>query len=444
MGSIIFNYFLAQVVMEDDDEGQQAAAATDRQVVVTDVAQFGGAHPEIMLRLLLAVPVVNCENGKRLYSSYGKLGWFKLNPQQKAIVKKFFDFNITAELKQELVAKAVNVQLAVQTADKDKQANTSKHDRARLLHVRKDATMQCQWSLLFRQMERSALDSSKSDGHVDAAGVIAEFFNDYERNSYDNPCVRKGVLSAEGLPIAISGLEAVFDFCSDINPSQAQRPMRDGAWVRKHFKEMKTVMSVAYANYRKSGNQEAEDYYAEIVKFCKGDEITVYGFMLFDKADLEQMGKALPENVQRDTGILGEKRTSQETASEGRQRRRLAARELVNHQTADRHHTISDSLSQGFAMANEVTALQCFFAMADTDEDKSRARERMRQLAFPATGTVTAVNSSSSSNSSGTNPHRRSSAASEENSPIHDPLDTSLQSHNTSVSSVSNSYNNTP
>jgi hypothetical protein len=93
---------------------------------------------------------------------------------------------------------------------------------------------------------------------------------------------------------------------------------------------------VCFNNYYRSGNQDAENKYDEWVKFSltfTGDVIT-YAISIFTEADLNTIGRALPQEAAKDTGTIdpnfAETRASNAAArkrqrAEQRQRIREAA-----------------------------------------------------------------------------------------------------------------------
>ena len=99
--------------------------------------------------------------------------------------------------------------------------------------------------------------------------------------------------------------------CHTINPSSKNRPERDGEWVKKTLRAFKGDWSKVYERYRyQSGDQDAEDPYAEFAKFYAGDSILMYAFVVFENDDgvVDLMGKVCPEDSISDTGIYGEAR----------------------------------------------------------------------------------------------------------------------------------------
>ena len=69
-----------------------------------------------------------------------------------------------------------------------------------------------------------------------------------------------------------------YDMCSSINPSSKNRPERDEEWVKKTLRAYKGDWSKVYERYRyQSGDQDAEDPYAEFAKFFMRE--TLYSCM---------------------------------------------------------------------------------------------------------------------------------------------------------------------
>ena len=107
-------------------------------------------------------------------------------------------------------------------------------------------------------------------------------------------------------------MQIPFQICQDINPcltaGELRRPSRDVPWLKRITQDIRVDCSKIFMDYKKSGNQNAEDEYLEFSKFFEGDEIIMYAFVRLygDLLLVNRLGKQLPENIGRDTGVLGE------------------------------------------------------------------------------------------------------------------------------------------
>lgn len=111
--------------------------------------------------------------------------------------------------------------------ERQRQANTNKHDQARLLHLRADSACAVNWTAVLRAKTRQELDA-RADPSTDPWNQLAEKFNNYEAYQYVNAVVQT-VTRADGsletlhspgdLPLAIRGLEALLHYCWDIDES---------------------------------------------------------------------------------------------------------------------------------------------------------------------------------------------------------------------------------
>jgi hypothetical protein len=186
-------------------------------------------------------------------------------------------------------------------------------------------------------------------------------FNDYDEYSFRNVCITyddEGI--AINLCVPLAGLEAVADLCWDLNPNNRDRLVRNGAWVEKFSKEIRSTMTKAYEAYRKSGNQDAENKYKEFVKFAANYSVVyAYAFVLMPEGSLDQLGRALPESEQRDTGRLTSsgsgRRLSTTPGAENRRRQRQGRLEMTNR---------SELSSSSSSPATESTSSMMSAAMA--------------------------------------------------------------------------------
>ncbi len=170
-----------------------------------------------------------------------------------------------------------------------------------------DPNAAADWTSALREKSRAELDVTNSGDQAadaDPWNRLAVKFNDYGSQVYQNACIVPGVVSAAGTFIAVTGMQAIAGFCHSFNPSSADRPLRDGGWVRKKYKELKTEISICFNNYHRSGNQEAENIYDEWIKFSTmfNKDIIHYARAIFTNTEMDSIGRALAVDVQRDTG----------------------------------------------------------------------------------------------------------------------------------------------
>jgi hypothetical protein len=180
--------------------------------------------------------------------------------------------------------------------------------------------------LALSPLDREHLDTE--EGRKSAYTTLAEAFNDYEEFEYQNQCIQYRLGQRVNPYAAVAMMETIASNCYELDPSLSTRPNRDAAWVTKVSKEVRTVLSRVWCNYRRSGNQDAENQFTEWVKFC--DNISVcyqYAFVIMDGDSLDSMGRRLPEEQERDTG----ERLLSDTPNARNKRRRRVERRQEGH-----------------------------------------------------------------------------------------------------------------
>jgi hypothetical protein len=135
-------------------------------------------------------------------------------------------------------------------------------------------------------------------------------------------------------------------------------------------------MTKAYEAYRKSGNQDAENKYKEFVKFAANYSVVyAYAFVLMPEGSLDQLGRALPESEQRDTGRLTSsgsgRRLSTTPGAENRRRQRQRRLEMTNgsessSSSSPATESMSSMMSAAMAAQQQQAALM-FFATHNND-----------------------------------------------------------------------------
>lgn len=291
------------------------------QAAVDDAAPvqpFNGMDPSVVLSLLASsVKKEDCINGRVFWKTYG-VKWESLTVDQRNKTVVFWNMNISAEVRNRILAEAREKLLAEVEDENIRQAITTKHDKARILHLRVDPSAAADWTSALREKSRAQLDLNNDNPDADPWNRLAEKFNNYEAYKYQNACIIPGRLDAAGCNVPVPGMDRIAMYCHDINPSMPNRPFRDGGWLRIQYRDLKTKISVCFNNYHRSGNQDEENAYDEWVKFSTAfsNDIVTYARCLLTVDQLDQLGKAIPAESQRDTGMI-------EPGSENEESRRL-------------------------------------------------------------------------------------------------------------------------
>jgi hypothetical protein len=259
---------------------------------------FEGLDPEIILSFLLTLPSSACINGKPFYKTYKK--WSTMNVEQRTKSICFWNENLTDSVRGEILNKARSKMAEEVVEERQRQANTNKHDQARLLHLRADPAAAANWTAALREKGRMELDN-RNDCQSDPWNLLAEKFNDYNTYRYSNVVVQSRIdengrrvmlLGPGGLPVAVRGRESLVKCCFDINPCQVGRPFRDGGWIRNQYRYIKGKISLCLQNYRKSGNQAAENPYDEWAEYAMliGLDFVYYARALFEDDFMDRLG----------------------------------------------------------------------------------------------------------------------------------------------------------
>ena len=244
------------------------------------------------------------------------------------------------------------------------------------------------WTQALTPLDREALDTPEANKN--AYVELADAFNDRGNRQYQNVCI----VYENGEPVnpfqPLPGMACIAQTCHDLDPNDDRRPERDAVWVEKQSKEIRGVMSKAYQNYRRSGNQDAENKYVEWCNFVTNvSDVYKYCFVVMPEGLLNQFGRALPENVQRDTGQKRRERdysTSVSAVNRRRQRQRRRA-EVSNScgglrtPSPDVGLQIPDVLQLALRQQQRQQALY-HFASHGTETEKARAREHLSKIAF--------------------------------------------------------------
>jgi hypothetical protein len=268
-------------------------------------APFEGVDADLVLAKLALVSKENTTNGKMFWISFKS--WEKMNVDQRSKTLTFWESNITETTRNKILDECRTAISQEAVAEKERQAITTKNDKARILHLRVDPAAAADWTAALREKNRPELDASKNCPDADPWNRLAEKFNNYNLYRYSNLSLHgNGGLTSLGIPLSAPGMEAISRFCHDINPSAPNRPIRDGYWLRLQYRDLKGKISQCFLNYRKSGNQDAENVYDEWVKYSTSfsNDAVTYARAVLSDDDIDRLGRALPEAIQRDTGIL--------------------------------------------------------------------------------------------------------------------------------------------
>ena len=232
------------------------SSPTILQIAVDSEPPFDGIDPEIILPLLKALPANDCTNGKKFWSTFKK--WSSLSHDQKNKATVFWKRNISQSVRERLLTIS-RQQIVAEVADETvRQAITTKEDLARLLHLRVDPGAAADWTAALREKTRAQLDvvnSGEQAADADPYNRLAEKFNNYGTYIYQNACIIPNRLTSAGTYNAAPFMSKIAEYCHDFNPTAADRPNRDGGWIRAKYKELKGKISICFNNYHKSGQQ---------------------------------------------------------------------------------------------------------------------------------------------------------------------------------------------
>jgi hypothetical protein len=170
----------------------------------------------------------------------------------------FWKQNISQSLKERLLTISRQQKVANVADEIVRQAMTTKDDLARLLHLRVDPGAAADWTSALREKTRAQLDvinSAEQAADADPYNRLAEKFNNYDTYNYQNACIIPNRLTTAGTYVAAPLMSKIAEYCHDFNPSAADRPNRDGGWIRSKYKELKGKISICFNNYHRSGQQ---------------------------------------------------------------------------------------------------------------------------------------------------------------------------------------------
>jgi hypothetical protein len=359
-----------------------------------NVLPFEGVDPDLIMKELLNLkntPNRPTKNDKEFWSSYITTKWAKFEVNQKARVVVFWEENITKAAREyileevrKLIGKEINVE--------KERCYYTKHDFARIIHLRVDPAAAADWTAALREKSRLELDA-RHDADADPWNRLVEKFNNYEQYNYANNSILGNQISASGLPAVVPQMEALAKICYDINPTYPNRPLRDGHWLRDSYRKLKNRITPCFNNYTKSGNQAAENEYDEWVNFAERDTVVAYSRAVLTLDNMDRLGRLLPEVVQRDTGILPtdeEQEKKRKMAAETRKKQRLdrKSREQSSTPSPPQVSNVSSAIIEaGMAEANFIHSLNIMLqfgnehqkidALKQIEEITTRKRKRI-------------------------------------------------------------------
>lgn len=287
--------------MNAQEVGQGHGENIQPQVPVENIP-FEGLPPQFVLDRLRKLTANDIIGGKSFWKSYEK--WEKLGQQQRTNTVVFVSSKLTDVTRRKLYDDIRSDLANAVREEKSRQAYTNKHDKARLLHLRKDPKFAGLWQRALGDKSRVELDADHGQDEASCWIELASAFNDYSNNVYTNTCICIDKISPAGDKIAVPGLERIFEHCHDLDPSSANRPERDAKWIRSNYRDLKTAITLTSEKYRRSGNQNGEHEYDEWVSFSGGQDVVTYARALFNDVEMQQIGRAIRSDISRDTGAL--------------------------------------------------------------------------------------------------------------------------------------------
>ena len=260
------------------------------------------ADPDYTLKALATLQGPALPGGKHFYKTYTK--WVTLNSEQRNKATAYFN-SLSDANKAAVIAQVHNLEEAAGNEQSQQAAATSANDRARFMHAMVDPQNSIALTEANSPLEREVLDSP--DDRKAPWNEIADNFNNYDLCIYQNATIQH----QNGIPVnpyePNAGMETLATYTYNINPQDESRPKRDGAWCEKMWKEIRGSASRINENYKQSGNQDAENEYTEWIKFCDNfSDVYKYFKAVVPDGTIDNLGRALPGDQQRDSGALGD------------------------------------------------------------------------------------------------------------------------------------------
>ena len=348
--------------------------------------------PDFVLGALRGLSGRALPNGKAFYRSYRK--WNTLTNEQRNKATAYYN-SLAPDVKSSLTILVNNLANdAAQTARQQATA-TSANDRARMMHAMVDPINQPALTDATTPLQRAQLESV--DERRAPWDRFADNFNDYELCAYQNATIEYVNDVAVNPYQARRGFESMAVFTHGINPTDDSRPLRDGAWCEKIWKEIRSATSRINENYRKSGQQDAENVNTEWIKFCENySDVYKYVKAVLSEGHMDNMGRALPRAQQRDTGALRdpvERALSNTPGAINRRRQRQRRTEMLDGSggtraavTPDDNTSILKILDKQLNLTRRLKALEHFGNYEGNDplalHRKAKANARLHLDAF--------------------------------------------------------------
>jgi hypothetical protein len=191
-------------------------AVQDASFQSIDVGHFITSFQSIdvgnIITLLQALPPEDCPANKKFYSSYPKK-WELLDATKKNKTIAFWQ-QLTPTVRERLLMEATQQGRRDGEEERQRQAITTKHDQARLFHLRVDTAAHADWCDALREKNRLELDSRNSENAAEFCpwNRLAEKFNNYEMYNYTKAVIDPIKTSPIGTYVALSGMEQVVNY----------------------------------------------------------------------------------------------------------------------------------------------------------------------------------------------------------------------------------------
>jgi hypothetical protein len=198
-------------------------ADSETEIALTNAFPEGwpSCNPSFVMESLQKLDKSQCPNGKKFYSTYPNK-WDKLDQEKRQKTFVFFS-KLENEVKIAVSAKATDLEKISSDAAKTENNITTKHDKTRVLHLFADARLVCEWKEAYSgTKDRLTLDDPQAESGWNA---IISAFNNHDDYSYQNAC--QVFMPSTGTHKSKLGMETIYNFRHDLNPSMPGRPQRD-------------------------------------------------------------------------------------------------------------------------------------------------------------------------------------------------------------------------
>lgn len=362
--------------------------------------------PQFILNELKALDRNDWPSGKQFYKSYNN--WNKLQPDQRAKTKAYWT-SLAENVKIASARRALAAEDASSQEASGVTESINKHEKARILHLRMSASALSLWTKLGRPLNRTELDD-KEERQSTAQRLVA-MYNDRKNFVFQNETVEyiddeRATCPLTGAYVAREGYDQLAAQCWQIDPQAPDKPERDSGWLLKHWKILRTELTQIREKFKLSGNQDAENKSEEWIKFCGNySDVHAYAISIIPYGVMSNLGKATPDEVQRDTGILGsngDKQLSNTLGANNRRRQRKRKREMdkadkggggssVGSDGSPADFDCMTSMLKNSIQANERSDALKFLAMHGDPTLKSKALDEIARVAFGSAGALTGI-----------------------------------------------------